>query len=57
MTRRIAEVLRMAALQPLRKALVAQVASAAPRLPGVQFAVLGGAAQTQMARRQEGAET
>jgi hypothetical protein len=47
----------MAALQPLRKALVAQVASAAPRLPGVQFAVLGGAAQTQMARRQEGAET
>jgi hypothetical protein len=36
---------------------VAPVASAAPRLPGVQLAVLGYAAQTQLARRQEGAQT
>lgn len=47
----------MAPLQPMRKALVAPVASAAPRLPGVQLAVLGDAAKTEMARRQEGAET
>jgi len=47
----------LAPLQPLRKALVAPVASAAPRLPGMQLAVLGLAAQTQMAGRQEGAQT
>jgi hypothetical protein len=45
----------LAALQPLRQTLVAPVASAAPRLPGVQLAVLGDAAQTEMAGRQEGA--
>jgi hypothetical protein len=47
----------LATLQPLRKALVAPVASAAPRLPGVQLAVLGHAAQTEMAGRQKGAQT
>ena len=44
-------------MQPMRKALVATVASAAPRLPGVQLAVLGDATETEMAGRQEGAQT
>lgn len=47
----------MAALQPLRAALVAPVASAAPRLSGVQLAVLGDAAKKELARRPKGAET
>ena len=44
-------------MQPMRQALVAQVSSAAPRLPGVQFTVLGDATETEMAGRQEGAQT